>query len=93
MASTTKHLTAKSVALFIEYAKDAGNWSGTPLVGGNVSGSKEDRGNLTDLKKAGLVTTFKDEGNAWLSFTDQGIVYAKELGIDLDYIKQTALGR
>src|SRR3990167_835915 len=69
--------------LFIAYAKDAGNWGGSPLVGGNVSDSKEDRGNLTQLKRAGLVKTETDEGNIWLYFTPRGKVYAKELGVDL----------
>jgi hypothetical protein len=76
-------LTEASKALFVAYAKDAGNWSGTPMVGGNVGGSKEDRGNLTDLKKKGLITTFRDDGCDWISFTDLGQEYAKELGIDL----------
>jgi hypothetical protein len=30
------NLTEQSKALFLAYAKDAGNWGGTPLVGGNV---------------------------------------------------------
>lgn len=76
-------LTEASKSLFIRYAKDAGNWSGTPLVGGNVGGSKEDRGNLTDLKKNGLITTFHDEGHIWISFTDAGREYAASLGITI----------
>jgi len=76
-------LTEASKALFLAYAKDAGNWSGTPLVGGNVGGSKEDRGNLTDLKKKGLITTFRDEGCDWLSFTPAGKAYAAELGVPI----------
>ena len=90
-------LTKQSKALFIEYAKDAGNWSGQPLVGGNVRGSKARNGNLTDLKQKGLITTWEEEreglnGRAktplvWLSFTDAGIAYAAEQGIDLSWIK------
>ena len=89
-------LTAKSIELFKEYANDAGNWSGTPLVGGNVSGSKARNGNLTDLKQKGLITTWTEEreglnGRAktplvWLSFTEAGIAFAATLGIDLSYI-------
>jgi hypothetical protein len=74
-------LTERSIALFAAYARDAGNWSGTPLVGGNVGGSKEDRGNLTQLKQAGIITTFNDGGDTFLSFTDSGIAYAASLGI------------
>jgi hypothetical protein len=74
-------LTEASLALFTAYAKDAGNWNGMPLVGGNVGGKKEDRGNLTDLKKKGLLTTFRDEGCDWISFTDLGVEFAASLGI------------
>ena len=55
-------ITARSLELFLEYAEDAPSWNGNPLVGGNVGGSKEDRGNLTQLKRAGLVETFKAYG-------------------------------
>lgn len=79
-----QNITDKSLALFLEYARDAGNWSGTPLVGGNVGGSKEDRGNLTQLKKAGLVTTDESEGNRWLIFTQAGRELAREHGFMID---------
>jgi hypothetical protein len=41
-----------AMRLFDLYAGDAGNWSGAPLVGGNVGllGEREDRGLLTWLK-------------------------------------------
>ena len=84
-------ITETSRALFLAYAEDAGNWSGVPLVGGNVGGSKEERGNLTQLKRAGLITTFADEGQTWLYFTDAGIAYAATLGVDIGWIKGTAL--
>ena len=42
-------ITETSLKVFLAYAKDAGNRSGTPLIGGNVGGSKEERGNLTQL--------------------------------------------
>jgi hypothetical protein len=77
-------LTEASKALFIAYAKDAGNWSGTPLVGGNVGGSKADVGNLTDLKKKGLITTFRDEGCDWITFTPAGREYARSLGVTIE---------
>ncbi len=80
-AHTTPALTPRTLALFLEYARDAGNWSGTPLVGGNVGGSKEDRGNITQMKRAGLVTTFVDEGNTWLEFTAAGALYAVANGV------------
>lgn len=79
----TVQITEQSKALFIAYAKDAGNWSGCPMVGGNVGGSKADAGNLTQLKIAGLVETWNDEGCTWLNFTDAGKAYADSLGIDV----------
>jgi len=81
--TTIPNITEKSKELFVAYAKDSGNWDGTPLVGGNVGGSAEDRGNLTQLKQAGLITTFRDEGCTWLSFTDAGREFAKQLGVEI----------
>src|SRR6266851_1477355 len=69
-------LTAKSLALFFAYWDDAGNWSGTPLVGGNVGGSKLERGNLTQLKQAGLIETFESDGQLWVRFTAAGETFA-----------------
>lgn len=83
MAVATMEITERSLALFIEYAKDAPNWSGTPLVSGNVGGSAEDRGNLTQLKRAGLITTFKEYGDTWINFTDAGRDLAAEHGITI----------
>jgi len=51
-----ENITSESKRVFIAYANDAPNWNGMPLVGGNVGGSKEERGNLTQLKRAGLIT-------------------------------------
>lgn len=77
------NITEQSKALFVAYAQDALNWSGTPMVGGNVGGSKADAGNLTQLKVAGLVETWTDEGCTWLHFTDAGKAYAASLGIEI----------
>lgn len=76
-------ITETSKAIFLAYAADAANWGGTPLVGGNVGGSKEERGNLTQLKRAGLITTFKYEGDMWIRFTDAGKAFALEHGIEV----------
>jgi len=76
------NITEQSLKLFLEYAEDSDNWSGYPLVGGNVGGSKEDRGNLTQLKRAGLITTWNDDGT-WISFTDAGKALALEHGIEV----------
>ena len=57
-----------------------------PLVGGNVIISEQvDKGNLTHLKKLGLVETqvFEDDPRCtWLMFTQAGKKYAEELGFD-----------
>ena len=80
-------ITEQSKKLFLAYASDAGNWNGSPLVGGNVGGSKEDRGNLTQLKRAKLITTFSDEGCLWIVFTAAGKAFAAENNVDLSWIK------
>lgn len=60
---------------FIEYALDAENWNGTPLVGGNVGGDKEDAGYLLNMKKRGLIETFETRDGqvlVWVKFTEAG---------------------
>lgn len=74
-------LTPASLALFLAYAKDAANWSGNPLVGGNVGGSKQDAGNLTDLKKHRLLVTFESDHESWVRFTEAGIELAVKHGV------------
>ncbi len=82
------NLTNRSLQLFLAYARDAGNWSGNPLIGGNVGGSKEDRGNITQLKRAGLITTSEHErGLAYISFTAEGIALAAQHGIEMALAK------
>lgn len=71
-ALPTGGLTEQSLALFLAYAKDAGNWSGTPPVDGNVAGTAQGRGNLTQMKRRGLITTFRYDGGAWVDFTPEG---------------------
>lgn len=77
-------ITERSLELFLAYAADAGNWGGTPLVGGNVGGSREDSGNLTQLKRAGLVTTLEDDGAVFIRFTESGRAFAAEHGVEID---------
>lgn len=75
-------ITQTSLDLFLDYAADACNWGGMPLVGGNVGGTKEERGNLTQLKKSGLIKTMEDDG-VWIIFTDAGRELAAKHGIEL----------
>lgn len=81
----TKPLSLNALQLFDLYVRDAGNWSGSPMVGGNVEllGAKEDRGLLTHLKRAGLIRTFSDEGNMFVVFTKDGIQFAAQRDHDV----------
>lgn len=81
--NTKLQLSNGARQLFLDLAKDAGNWGGTPLFGGNVGGSQESKGFLTKLKTAGLVRTQEDKGS-WVYFTTEGVKFALELGIELD---------
>jgi len=47
-------------------------------------GTNEERGNLCDLKKRGLVTTDNDEDIIWVQFTDEGKALAKANGYNID---------
>lgn len=81
-------LTETTLKLFLAYAKDAGNWSGTPLMGagGNVSrDERAERGNVTQMKQAGLVKTFRYEGCNWIEFTPAGVEFAAKHGVTVRY--------
>ena len=69
-------MTVATSKLFRDLAYDAGKWNGCPMVDGNVPCGPALRGNLTDLKKRGLLTTFVDKGQTWVAFTDLGRQYA-----------------
>lgn len=73
------NLTAASTALFTALAVDADNWGGNPLV----DVTEAEKGNLTDLKAKGLLTTFTDRGDSFASFTPEGRALAADLGIEL----------
>ena len=72
-------LSQESKALFEEMAQEAQNWNGTPLL---PVLSRAQKGNLTDLKRKGLVFTEDDgDGFQWVFFTSAGKNVAHELGI------------
>lgn len=73
-------ITEQSLQLFLSFARDAPNWSGEPLVYGLGA---EGRGNLTQLKRAGLLTTFDYDGDRFVQFTQAGVELAAEHGIAL----------
>lgn len=76
-------ITEKSLEVFLMYAKDAGNWGGNPWIGGNVGGSKEERGNLTQLKQAGLIRTQQEGGDSFIIFTEEGKALAAQHGVSI----------
>jgi hypothetical protein len=59
-----KTVTKDSLDLLVALAEDAPNWSGSPML----DISKEQRGNLTQLKREKILTTFKDDGVEFVSF-------------------------
>jgi hypothetical protein len=79
-------LTKDSLALLIALVKDAPNWGGTPMIGygANVVTSSRERGNLTDLKVKGLITTFNDYGDTFVSITEMGRAVAAKHADALD---------
>jgi hypothetical protein len=87
MTLETDFLTEDVVARFLDYWRDAGNWSGEPLVGGNVGGDAADKGYLVNMKKAGLITTVTTcdringviRQDTWVVFTPKGVELARSL--------------
>lgn len=81
------NLTAASHEVFMTYAYDAGNWSGNPWVSvGNIQITKEQRGNLSDLVKKGLIQIQEcGWGQAFIEFTEAGKQYAAANDIDPTY--------
>jgi len=82
---TTANITEASKAVFVRFADDAVNWSGYPMIGGNVVLSESEKGNFTHLKKLGLLNTFEDERWQYVKFTQEGLRYAESLGYNVDY--------
>jgi len=82
--TTTTNLSAEALDYFKRLAKDACNWGGSPLVGGNVKQGPAENGYLTALKKANLVTTSESDGDMFVRFSDLGVELANEHGINID---------
>jgi hypothetical protein len=76
---TTINLTPATLELFKIIANDAGNWSGMPLLDLNA----KQKGNLVQIKKAGLMKTQNEDGCTWGIFTAEGKAFAATLGINL----------
>jgi len=78
----TTNLTPESFALFMEFAKDAGNWDGCPLL--DLDGRPDAKGNLTDLKRKKLLGTRRSDGCDWIHFTPAGEELAAANGIIIE---------
>ena len=79
MNDTRTQLTETSWKLFEALAGDAADWDGTPVW--DYGHDRKLCGNLTDLKKKGLVATSVEEGTEWVHFTELGAALAQdELG-------------
>tara|TARA_R110000823_G_C15836229_1_gene490713 strand:- start:107 stop:388 length:282 start_codon:yes stop_codon:yes gene_type:complete len=80
---TPINLTPESDRMF-RYICDWGfNWSGVPPCFDIIENEK-DKGNMTDLKKKGLVDSFMDpdgEDYSWCHLTDLGESHANQLGV------------
>lgn len=77
-------LTNTSLRLFVELAEDAKNWHNVIPTDGNIKITKKLRGNVTNLKRAGLIVVREDRGSSWMLFTPKGEEYADQLGIDVE---------
>lgn len=75
--TTQTDLTPASIDLFKSLVKMAPDWSGSPLV----EVTRQERGNLTDLKVKGLLTTQDSDGCMFANFLPAGVALATELGL------------
>ena len=81
-------ITEASQKVFWLYADDAASWcGGCPWASeGNISPTKEQRGNIGDLVKKGLIKINESDGQKYITFTQAGVEFAKTLGIDLTWV-------
>lgn len=79
MNATEIPMTLATQALFKSIVDDLPNWSFMAPTFNHADSAK--RGNLTNLKRRGLITTCQDEGISWISVTDEGKAVAKATGI------------
>ena len=81
-----------AIDLFKLIVEDAADWSGNP--GPNLEFTKEEKGYLTKLKKAGVLSTVVDDAEpiVWVTFHQPAADLAKELNIrfDADWVVRSA---
>ena len=77
-----KYLTPETLAVFLSFAHISSQEERDPEV---AATSRQDKGHITNLKKAGLITTYVCNGDElrilWASFTDKGKALAADHGI------------
>lgn len=86
----THGLSADDLELFLDYAKDSGNWGGMPLLGGNVG--DDNPVSVAQLEAEGLITLAEDREPIngkkslcyWVSFTEAGVALAAQHGRTID---------
>jgi hypothetical protein len=65
------NLSPEALKLMEQIVADAGNWGGTPPTFNFISGKTDPaKGYLTALKRKGLLSTFKSDGDEWIQFSD-----------------------
>ncbi len=73
-------MTEKTAELLEKLGRAGHNWGGTPML----DLTKSERGNLTQLKKLGLLTTFRENGAEFVWFYEIGLnLLLSEYQIDL----------
>lgn len=76
---TQQFLTPAVLARFLEYATMANTLPGHVPTGPDAS----DRGYLSNMAKAGLINTFKEDGRSFVEFTAKGAKLAAAHDVDL----------
>jgi hypothetical protein len=71
-----------TVATFLEYAKDAGNWSDRPWVNsGNIQCTTAMGGHISNMVQLGLVRVVGTGRDTYMEFTVTGVALAAQHGV------------
>ena len=85
MTSTTE-LTPASLEMFREIAVEKSRFGDDPYLEDMRPMSQPANGNMTDLKKRGLIDVYgTDYGKHMVKVTSEGTELAMSLGIDIDF--------
>jgi hypothetical protein len=79
-------LTPASLALFKYIAEEKANFDDDPYLEDLRQMSQADNGNMTDLKKRGLIDVYETAyGKTLVKVTSEGTKLAMSLGPDIDF--------